>query len=757
MDADRPITTVADDRLGFAPVARHLAQVILDQSAKDGLVFGVEGEWGSGKSTLINLTISALRDMSPSPEIVEYSPWLVGSRDDLLIHLFDELATAVERIEPAEPTSVPQTWGDCIIKWVRRDAHHRLKHKERLRRELGGKLKAFGAAAGGLSKLIKSSAVFGVPYTEVASTVVDRAGESAKNVFASTSISKRKAEIVAALKLLPRRIVVFVDDLDRLEPREASEVLRLIRAVADFPNIIYVLSYDASVVANTLKRSIHVDNGQAFLEKIVQVSFKVPRPEAFDLRRWLYNEIFNIFPDEVRGSSNMKNYDFRRLEHVIDAEGGRYLTKPRDVIRVLNALRLHAVPVRANIDLADMVSLQLARIGNNSFYAWIEEYVTATSAIYAGADVTRLGAADMGRRLDVIFKEEKLDIDDARIMLSKMLPGVSPDFAHGDEGAARKVFNGLGRGREVFNPFIIGRRLSSPEHYRYYFAFSQPSGALGDDQLNTFVDMAKIDRTSTISRLQILGGQERPQGGVMAELLIERLIAIAQQIPVAAIPNILSALSDTLDDIAYRNRNADWGHFPSWGAAGLLVEKLMRRTTDRAVREEYITRLFAEGRAIGWQTDLFRDETFAHGHYGDRREPEGQRLLTPDEFQQVLAIMIRRYPSIPPKELMAVPNLVSLLFGWKQAAENDDACFWVEANTEKDDDLLYFLSRARGWSVSSDKGLQYPLRRQDLSPFLNYDTAINRVRAIADDAKAAPEVRQRATELLDAFEQGERD
>ena len=47
MDADRPIKIAAEDRLGFAPVARHLAQVILDQSARDGLVFGIEGEWGS--------------------------------------------------------------------------------------------------------------------------------------------------------------------------------------------------------------------------------------------------------------------------------------------------------------------------------------------------------------------------------------------------------------------------------------------------------------------------------------------------------------------------------------------------------------------------------------------------------------------------------------------------------------------------------------------------------------------------------------
>lgn len=70
MDADRPIKTATEDRLGFAPVAERLAETILDQSARDGLVFGIEGEWGSGKSTLINLTISALRNAAPAPEII---------------------------------------------------------------------------------------------------------------------------------------------------------------------------------------------------------------------------------------------------------------------------------------------------------------------------------------------------------------------------------------------------------------------------------------------------------------------------------------------------------------------------------------------------------------------------------------------------------------------------------------------------------------------------------------------------------------
>ena len=754
MDADRPISIADDDRLGFAPVAEHLAGIILDQSAKDGMVFGIEGKWGSGKSTLINLTMASLRQAAQAPEIIEFSPWLVGSRDDLLAHLFDELATAAAKIDPVEPAlnGPPQTWREWVLKRVFGDDHLRLRRKERLKKKLGEKLKAFGALAGGLSKAIKASAVFGVPYTESASALVDRAGEAAKGLFASGPLSKRKTEIVEALKLLSRRIVVFVDDLDRLEPREASEVLRLIRAVADFPNTIYVLSYDVEVVANTLQKAVQVDDGHAFLEKIIQVSFRVPRPEAFDLRRWFHDEVRRLFSEELTSEPQEQHPSARRLARAIDVQGGRYLETPRDVVRALNALRLHAIPVRSRIDIADMVWLQLVRIGNPTFYEWIEEYLTETSAIYRGAMVSDNAARRSGQDLEEIFSQEHLDSDFTRIELSSILPGIQRGFdAPRDQN---RVFNGLGR--DTFNTFIVDRRLGSPEHYRYYFAFAQPGGALTDERVEGLIQLADQDRDGAIRMFRELAAEARPQGGVMAELMIERLIAAADRISANGVAGIVSALSEVLDDVALSTRDGDWGQHRAWDAAELLVSRLLRGVADPVIRGECINRLFASGRAIGWQTSLLRGEIFAHGHFGNRPQPEPQRLLTQAEFQAALASMLRRYAELPPQQLRAVPNLVSLLYGWKQGAGNDDARHWVEANTRTDQDLLAFLARARGWTSSSG-GIQYPLKRHDLANFLDYDAAVERVRAIADNAQLAAHQRQLAAELLIAFQLGQQD
>jgi predicted KAP-like P-loop ATPase len=755
MDGDRPIRRKEEDRLGFSPVAEHLAKVIADQSAQDGLVFGIEGKWGSGKSTLVNLTIDALkRHTKPSPEIIEFSPWLVGARDDLIHNLFDELATAASRIDPTDTAidNEPRGWRHRFVSTVWGDSHSRLRLKERMKKLLGKRLTAFGSLAGGASKLAKAAGSVGVPFAAPASATLHSAGEATKTLFASNSLTNRKSEIVDALRHLSRRIVIFVDDLDRLEPHEANEVLRLIRAVADFPNVIYVLSYDDEVVAKTLQKSVQVDDGFAYLEKIIQVSFKVPRPEAFDLRRWFWCDVNTLFPDLLSQTADTGQHVSRRLESVIDKHGGRYLNTPRDVIRTINALRLHAIPVKSQIDIADMAWLQLLRLGNKELYAWTEEYVTEASALYWGAGIDGHSAERMGKRLDKIIAQEGIDRERARIDLEQILPGLSRGFNVDDDVC--RVFNNLERAS--FRSHIAERRLASPEHYRFYFAFAQPSGALGDDQVDAFVRSAERAHGAAVRMFAELAEQERPQGGMMAEVLIERLFAVADQIPVGSIPGILASLANNLDNIALSSGDGAFGRHRSWQAAEGLVKLLLKRASVDQ-RADCLRYLFQEGTAVGWITSVLRSEIFAHGHYGERAEPEEQRLLTPLEFKKVRSTMLSRFEEMAPADLMKVPNFLSLLYGWDQASGNDDVQKWVEANTQTDNDLLTFLSQAESWSDSSTHGVRYPLNRSDLRRFLDYDNAVQRVTAITEDVQAEPELRTAAKAILQALQIGRED
>jgi hypothetical protein len=195
MDGDKPITRREEDRLGFAPIAEHLAQAIVDQLAPQGFVFGIEGKWGAGKTTLINLTIDALKQNGPlAPEIVTFSPWLVGDRDELLQTLLDELATAAVKIDPiiefnANTEIATSRWRKLWSR-VSYSEHEKLQRKENLKKALGPKLRAFGAIAGTLGKLARTADALGVPGASLAGSAI----EQGKPVVGRTANPWRAAE-----------------------------------------------------------------------------------------------------------------------------------------------------------------------------------------------------------------------------------------------------------------------------------------------------------------------------------------------------------------------------------------------------------------------------------------------------------------------------------------------------------------------------------------------------------------------------------
>jgi hypothetical protein len=308
-------------------------------------------------------------------------------------------------------------------------------------------------------------------------------------------------------------------------------------------------------------------------------------------------------------------------------------------------------------------------------------------------------------------------------------------------------------GTETIHPFVVSKRLGSPQHYRYHFAFAHPVGALADEQVQAFIENAEHATADAIQMFRNLTRDIRPQGGTMAEVLIDRLIAWSDRVPEGAIPGIFAAFADAMDDDAV-SIVRDFGDRVAWRSAERAVKVLLKRAKD-ALRVTSLRTLFTEGRAIGWLTSILRDEIVSHGHTGERPEPEDQWLMTAAELASVLSTMLGRYRAMLPAELIQVPNLMTLLLVWQRGSDTDQARKWVETQTVTDTGLLLFLSRVRGWAASSNIGVYYPLRRRDLENFLDYDDALRRVQAISTRADASEADRQLASELLQAFGQGE--
>jgi hypothetical protein len=98
---DVPLVDPRQDRLGRASFARSLAQSVLALKGDDSFVVGICDQWGSGKSSILNMMIAELgKGRSKNrPVILRFNPWLYSGRDQLLQAFLHQLGTTLDRVE----------------------------------------------------------------------------------------------------------------------------------------------------------------------------------------------------------------------------------------------------------------------------------------------------------------------------------------------------------------------------------------------------------------------------------------------------------------------------------------------------------------------------------------------------------------------------------------------------------------------------------------------------------------------------------
>lgn len=758
-NGDRPITGKAGDRLGFTPAAQHVARSINDLASPAGFVVGVEGEWGAGKTSFIGLVIEALGEAKSPPEIIQFMPWVISSRPALLRELFSEIAAAAGRIAVDDAAiEVSKNW------WARQTEKmlpSRYSAQEARRKKIVGLFDRFSNRLSAIGKLADLADAFGIAGAKSISTGLSAGQGAASRLLSENSLKRDKGSLQTELARLNRKIVVFVDDLDRLEPTEALEVLRLVRAVADFPNIVYVLCYSRTIVAENLETALGVSagKGSAFIEKIVQGTFAIPKPEAFDLRRMFRQELLEMYPDILVGDEPSKRAVKDRLAIVIDVEGGRTLQTPRHIARVLNSLRFYATPVLQKIDLADMVWLQLIRGRCPELYDWIEAYMNGVGAIANGGRISETGKKGQAKSLVEMFESADFDdgwpLDDRWRHFGEYLPGVNQrTAAQGDDQWL--VYDQVSE--QELASRIAERRLGSPQHYRYYFALSPPTGAIEDSDFEEFLKNSEEAPEAASRQFLIYSNTPRAQGGVVAEAVLDRLKGSAvHRLSDAAARGVLLAIGDGMDDAARQIGRGDWGEYWIWrDAQRILAESLSDKAAD--FRLGLVSDLFEGARSLGWLTNVFRGETFDHGIYGDRKAPEDQWMLTSEEFDLARDRIVERYRKLGGADIRRIPKFSNVFYAWVQAVP--------EAITEirekfaqlsvNDQDFIELMNVMRSWR-SSNGFVHHPLKRKEFDWLVDdFDQIGNRLKKLAASSDNNV-IRLRAGDLVEALTQGEED
>jgi len=321
---DRPLcsdTALKDDKLGRIRYVEAAVDALKRIGSTAGFVISVEGAWGSGKTSALAMIEALLRVDKTVPVIVHFNPWLVGDRDALLRHFLSKIADAVKLADYAE-------------------------NGRKVARELNAYAKVFD-----FIKLVPSAE----PWASLVKSVIESAGQSVDSVatYKAPDIEVKKGKVETALRKYKHSIIVFVDDIDRLFPIEVFEMVRIIKAIGDLPNVGYVLAWDPAYVSDALG-AVNVPRAEHYLDKVVQVRLPLPAI-SYEARHVLINEALEQLSADARKPHFSNSQD--RLGELYFSGLREMLEQPRDFARVFNTVAVIEPMLRGEIVLADIVGL----------------------------------------------------------------------------------------------------------------------------------------------------------------------------------------------------------------------------------------------------------------------------------------------------------------------------------------------------------------------------------------------------------------
>ncbi|EKK4083447.1 pilA-like protein [Cronobacter dublinensis] len=681
-----PVIKAEDDRYGFSAIADGLARSICELDENISTVIGIEGKWGSGKTSLLNLLTARLRQMAPAAtEIVPFSPWLISPDESPVTSLLLTIAGRLAQYETAAQADIRNvtTVTGTLVNYAQQTSR-RLAPVARL----AGKL--------------------GVPGFEIAADVMETLGETDLQQRQKTAAELRE-ELENKITALGISFIIVIDDLDRLEPAQAVEILRMVRSVADFSRFRYVMCYDREVLAHAVERGLDVPDGRLYLQKIIPLSFALPRPESFTLRRQFRESALLIWR-EVSGREP-DAYSEGLLAHFVEVYGER-LSTPREVNQALNAIRFRYHGLRDYVYFPDLCLLQLINTVNPEFAAWTEDYLTAWSVVVSIDDA--VGEEETKVLTDRLFTAlEKFGASRAASPweLVTWLPGIT-----GFDREHLRMFD-IQRQAEA-EQATNQRRLGSSTYWRYYFSFSAPQNVMSDADIQQIIELAASDYAALEARLLNSVTDNGISSRTWFEHILTRLTpGVTEKAGTVVQRNLLTFFFRCTDRILPFYRERDLFFSPEDIGIDPLVTQLIQQLLSGRRREtvRFISRLFRKAKAFAWAALYLRDFLPKRSARGtNQTEP-----FTAEEAEQLrLALTMRIKEKQIRKELSQVPYLSIFLSAWTELAGDEVVTEWASEISLTDRAFLQMLLNLRTPVSSSNRGQYLKLNLDHVNRFL---------------------------------------
>jgi predicted KAP-like P-loop ATPase len=490
-ESDDPIQTWDEDALGRASLVDSMsAKIMISKSP----VLALFGEFGSGKTSILNLLREHLSDKAI---LVNFSTWLPGSQETLTNYLLSDIATECHKL--------------YVVPGLRKSA------------------KRLATALGQNVPFLKSYLGLLPPDTQ-------------RDDIES---------LQSALSRLPKRVVVLLDELDRMEKDELSTLLKVIRGVASLRNVSFVCAFDRPTVEKILEKE------SSYFEKFFQTSIQIPAVDPTALRKAGTERLTGAFRRRNWFGSEQETQAFRtEIEAIWDDRIAPFCRNLRAIGLLANDVGAAAALLHGEVYPLDLTLLELLR----RFKPEVYKIIGKNSVVLTGGPGVLRGGPyhtddeikDLAKNL--IADLQKAAPDNEEFLLVKgALRELFPLFQEPDTGSWRSHLEGYRRERGSQSDDESSKRVRNPDIFPAYFRYELPEAMFSSMELTSFLKrMDDAVRGGLGERIfhEMLASMER--GSAQRDDFLRKLAEAAQKsIPLTTAKVLAHAAVTAADKYTY--------------------------------------------------------------------------------------------------------------------------------------------------------------------------------------------------------------
>lgn len=639
---DVPIKKQCDDLLHRRDFAIKMGKSLIETSAKDGFCVGVYGPWGSGKTSVINMILEEIEnievDEELKPIVLTFNPWNFSTSDQLIQQFFLLLS---DRFSSMKNTKLSKIGAE-------------IKKYSDMLDVFGDYGKALKVGGSFLGNILARGTVRG-----------------------TADISKQKELVINLLSEQKRKVIIVIDDIDRLGNEEIRLIFQLVNAVAKFPNTIYLLAFDQEIVARALTEVQNYD-GFRYLEKIIQVPIHIPEVSNDSLWEALFKRLDDIY---VEGSFYFEAGYWQRVFNYCVT---KYIKNIRDVIRLSNTLSFKCNMIGDNANYVDLIALTIIEIKEPYLYKWIKDH----RDVLVGSNDSAL--RNYNRNLSAIIEENKTSMEaygisqvNEKIDLLKMLfpyfeASILGNRYYSSESIRREMR--IGHGEMFDRYFVLELGENAVNRTEFDYAINQMS----KEELSNYIDYIN-NNNCTIVFLKELG-------------------AAKKDIPKDRIEMIVSVLINK----AYELKGTDNRMLFSVSAQQMLEFRIKELLLEEMAEEDrfcIIKKCLLNGNdeSVSFMASFLNTIELSHGRLAAQGQERGDKLISIDHLIECEKLFVDRIKALEDEKcLMDLPNAYGVLYLYECFSPDEYKEYIQKLLTQELNIVKYGIQQIGKWTSGNE-------------------------------------------------------